>query len=90
MVIFRVCLMREWALGLGFRWSREAFGILPLTVRLRTETEAREFTLRERLVRYPESVRSETFVSSRVSKKMCWLADWKGLALERSANPPGR
>jgi FO synthase len=61
----------------------------PEIARLRAETEARGFVLRERLALYPEFVREERFLSSRVRQRMEGLADQHGYAspatLEASA-----
>jgi len=56
----------------------------PQIERLRTETEARGFLLRERLALYPEYVKREAFVSSRVRERVGRLADPDGFALESS------
>jgi FO synthase len=48
---------------------------------LRRETQARGFTLRERLALYPEFVRAGGFLSPRVSERAGRLADVDGLAL---------
>jgi FO synthase len=56
----------------------------PQIERLRTETEARGFVLRERLALYPEYVKREAFVSSRVRERVGRLADPDGFALESS------
>src|SRR5215467_9020212 len=57
----------------------------PQISRLRSETEARGFVLRERLALYPEFVAREGFVSPRVRERMTVLAGADGFASE--ANP---
>jgi len=52
----------------------------PQISRLREETEARGFVLRERLALYPEFVAREGFVSPRVREKMKALASANGFA----------
>jgi FO synthase len=52
----------------------------PQIVKLRAETEARGFTLRERLALYPEFVRSRSFLSSRVRERAHRLAGADGFA----------
>jgi 7,8-didemethyl-8-hydroxy-5-deazariboflavin synthase CofG subunit len=52
----------------------------PQIAKLRTETEARGFTLRERLALYPEFVRSGNFLSARVRERARHLADLDGFA----------
>ncbi len=52
----------------------------PQISRLRAETEARGFVLRERLALYPEFVAREDFVSARVRERMNLLADANGFA----------
>jgi FO synthase len=52
----------------------------PQIAKLRAETEARGFTLRERLALYPEFVRSGNFLSARVSERAQHLADAEGFA----------
>ncbi len=52
----------------------------PQISRLRAETEARGFVLRERLALYPEFVAHENFVSARVREKMNLLAGADGFA----------
>jgi 7,8-didemethyl-8-hydroxy-5-deazariboflavin synthase CofG subunit len=54
----------------------------PQIARLRSETEARGFTLCERLALYPEYVKREAFVSSPVRKRVAQLVDSNGFALE--------
>ena len=54
----------------------------PQISKLRAETEARGFTLRERLALYPEFVRAGNFVSSRVRETVNGLADSDGFALQ--------
>jgi 7,8-didemethyl-8-hydroxy-5-deazariboflavin synthase CofG subunit len=56
----------------------------PQIERLRSETEARGFVLRERLALYPEYVKREGFVSSRVRERLGRLVDSGGFALESS------
>ena len=53
----------------------------PQISKLCNETEARGFTLRERLALYPEFVRAGNFVSSRVRENVKRLADSDGFAL---------
>ena len=55
----------------------------PQIWRLRTETEARGFALRERLALYPEFVAREEFVSEHVRKKMMALATADGYARQQ-------
>jgi 7,8-didemethyl-8-hydroxy-5-deazariboflavin synthase CofG subunit len=52
----------------------------PQITKLRAETEARGFTLRERLALYPEFVRSGNFLSARVGERAQHLADAEGFA----------
>lgn len=52
----------------------------PQISRLRAETEARGFALRERLALYPEFVEREEFVSRRVREKMAAIASTDGFA----------
>ena len=52
----------------------------PQIAKLRTETEARGFTLRERLALYPEFVRSGNFLSARVRDRAQRLTDAEGFA----------
>jgi len=52
----------------------------PQIAKLRAETEARGFTLRERLALYPEFVTSGNFLSDRVSEHAQHLADAEGFA----------
>jgi FO synthase len=52
----------------------------PQIAKLRAETEARGFTLRERLALYPEFVMSGNFLSTRVSERAQHLADTDGFA----------
>src|SRR6266404_1503829 len=52
----------------------------PLITRLRTETEARGFILRERLALYPEFVTSGNFLSARVRERAHRLAGADGFA----------
>jgi 7,8-didemethyl-8-hydroxy-5-deazariboflavin synthase CofG subunit len=53
----------------------------PQISKLRSETEARGFTLRERLALYPEFVRAGNYLSSRVRESVSRLADADGLAI---------
>lgn len=53
----------------------------PQIAKLRAETEARGFTLRERLALYPEFVKREGFVSSSVRQRLDHLADTAGYAM---------
>src|SRR6266853_288149 len=52
----------------------------PQIAKLREETEARGFTLRERLALYPEYVRRRDFLAPRVRERMQLLADPEGFA----------
>jgi 7,8-didemethyl-8-hydroxy-5-deazariboflavin synthase CofG subunit len=52
----------------------------PQIAKLRAETEARGFTLRERLALYPEFVRSGSFLSARVHERTNRLAGADGFA----------
>jgi FO synthase len=52
----------------------------PQIAKLRSETEARGFTLRERLALYPEFVRSGNFLSVRMRERAQHLADAQGFA----------
>jgi len=52
----------------------------PQISKLRTETEARGFSLRERLALYPEFVTSGNFLSDRVRERAQRLADAEGFA----------
>jgi 7,8-didemethyl-8-hydroxy-5-deazariboflavin synthase CofG subunit len=52
----------------------------PQISRLRTETEARGFTLRERLAVYPEFVTSGNYLSDRVRERTQHLSDAEGFA----------
>jgi FO synthase len=52
----------------------------PQIAKLREETEARGFTLRERLALYPEYVRRGEALSSRVRERVQLLADSEGFA----------
>jgi 7,8-didemethyl-8-hydroxy-5-deazariboflavin synthase CofG subunit len=52
----------------------------PQITRLRAETEARGFSLRERLAVYPEFVRGKRFLSSRVRRRVNALVDQDGYA----------
>jgi 7,8-didemethyl-8-hydroxy-5-deazariboflavin synthase CofG subunit len=56
----------------------------PQVARLRSETEARGFALRERLAIYPEFISRENFLSPRVREKLNALATPDGFANERS------
>ena len=59
----------------------------PQISRLRAETEARGFVLRERLALYPEFVVREGFVAPRVREKMAALAGADGFARDKSSHP---
>jgi FO synthase len=50
----------------------------PQISKLRTETEAQGFTLRERLALYPEFVKSGSFLSPRVRERAERLVDAEG------------
>jgi 7,8-didemethyl-8-hydroxy-5-deazariboflavin synthase CofG subunit len=52
----------------------------PQIARLKAETEARGFALRERLALYPEFVRRVEFLSPRVRDRVAFLADNEGFA----------
>src|SRR5260370_20827532 len=52
----------------------------PQIATLRAETEARGFTLRERLALYPEFVMSGNFLSARVRERAQRVADAEGFA----------
>jgi len=52
----------------------------PQIAQLRAETEARGFTLRERLAIYPEFVKREGFLAPRVHERVAALADADGYA----------
>jgi 7,8-didemethyl-8-hydroxy-5-deazariboflavin synthase CofG subunit len=52
----------------------------PQIAKLRAETEARGFTLRERLALYPEFMMSGNFLSARVRERAQYLADADGFA----------
>jgi len=52
----------------------------PQIAKLRSETEARGFTLRERLAIYPEFISREAFLSPKVSPRVEQLADANGYA----------
>ncbi len=54
----------------------------PQIAHLRSETEARGFTLRERLALYPEFISREKFLSPRVREKLKQLAGADGFATE--------
>ena len=58
----------------------------PQVSRLRAETEARGFALRERLALYPEFVGREEFVLPRVRKKIAAFAGADGFAREASSH----
>jgi FO synthase len=58
----------------------------PQISRLREETEARGFVLRERLALYPEFVSREEFVSPRARAKMNLLAGGDGFARDESSH----
>jgi 7,8-didemethyl-8-hydroxy-5-deazariboflavin synthase CofG subunit len=60
----------------------------PQIARLRSETEARGFTLRERLALYPEFIPRENFLSPRVREKLSHLADADGFAIEGAIPQP--
>ena len=55
----------------------------PQIALLKSETEARGFSLRERLALYPEFVSRKEFASGRVSEKLGKLADAGGFAIWR-------
>jgi FO synthase len=57
----------------------------PQISRLKKETEARGFVLRERLALYPEFVARENFLSSRVREKISALADRDGFAKDETS-----
>jgi 7,8-didemethyl-8-hydroxy-5-deazariboflavin synthase CofG subunit len=59
----------------------------PQIAKLRSETEARGFTLRERLAIYPEFVSRDTFLSSRVREQVSQLADPDGYAIRSGCHP---
>jgi FO synthase len=52
----------------------------PQISKLRTETEARGFVLRERLALYPEFVKSGNYLSGHVRERAQHLADAEGFA----------
>jgi 7,8-didemethyl-8-hydroxy-5-deazariboflavin synthase CofG subunit len=52
----------------------------PQITRLKSETESRGFTLRERLALYPEFVHREEFLSSRVRNRIAEVTDGDGFA----------
>jgi FO synthase len=52
----------------------------PQIAKLRSETESKGFTLRERLALYPEFVRGGKFLSERVRERALQLADSEGFA----------
>jgi 7,8-didemethyl-8-hydroxy-5-deazariboflavin synthase CofG subunit len=52
----------------------------PQIAKLRAETEARGFTLRERLALYPEFVTTGNFLSARVRERALRMADAEGFA----------
>ena len=60
----------------------------PQISRLRAETRARGFALRERLALYPEFVERKEFVSPRIREKMNLLAGADGFAREESSHAP--
>src|SRR5690242_1808308 len=60
--------------------------VWPQISRLREETEARGFVLRERLALYPEFVSREEFVSPRARAKMDLLAGGDGFARDESSH----
>jgi 7,8-didemethyl-8-hydroxy-5-deazariboflavin synthase CofG subunit len=53
----------------------------PQISRLEAETNARGFTLRERLALYPEFIRNDNFASPAIRKRLEILADAEGLAV---------
>jgi FO synthase len=53
----------------------------PQISRLEAETNARGFTLRERLALYPEFIRNDDFASPAIRKRLDILADAEGLAV---------
>jgi FO synthase len=53
----------------------------PQISKLEAETNARGFTLRERLALYPEFIRSDNFASAAIRKRLDILADAEGLAV---------
>jgi FO synthase len=53
----------------------------PQISKLEVETNARGFTLRERLALYPEFIRSDDFASAAIRKRLDILADAEGLAV---------
>jgi FO synthase len=53
----------------------------PQISKLEAETNARGFTLRERLALYPEFIRSDDFASAAIRKRLDILADAEGLAV---------
>lgn len=57
----------------------------PQIARLQSETEAKGFTLRERLALYPEFVSREEFLSPRVREKLSALASADGFAKRGNA-----
>jgi 7,8-didemethyl-8-hydroxy-5-deazariboflavin synthase CofG subunit len=57
----------------------------PQIAHLRSETEARGFTLRERLALYPEFISRERFLSPRVREKLNQLAGPDGFATEANS-----
>jgi FO synthase len=57
----------------------------PQIHKLRAETEARGFILRERLAIYPEFIPREGFLSPAVRSRVSQLADSEGFSLSRSA-----
>ena len=52
----------------------------PQLALLKSETEARGFSLRERLALYPEFISRKKFLSPGVSEKLSMLADENGFA----------
>jgi 7,8-didemethyl-8-hydroxy-5-deazariboflavin synthase CofG subunit len=60
----------------------------PQISRLRSETAARGFTLRERLAVYPEFAKRREFLSSHVRERVKQLADAGGFAFERVVTSP--
>jgi FO synthase len=57
----------------------------PQIAHLRSETEARGFTLRERLALYPEFISREKFLSPRVREKLNHLAGSDGFAIQANS-----
>jgi 7,8-didemethyl-8-hydroxy-5-deazariboflavin synthase CofG subunit len=59
----------------------------PQIALLRSETEARGFSLRERLAVYPEFISRQEFLSARVSEKVRKLSDASGFAVQDNSRP---